>query len=56
MRINDRLKTFINENIDLINAGLFSELLEEANSADLTNDDIHDLIEIFKISKVPITE
>lgn len=56
MRINDRLKKFINENIELIDAGMFSELLDEANSAQLDNGDIHILIEIFKVSKVPITE
>lgn len=56
MRINDRLKKFINENIELLDAGMFSELLDEANSADLTNDDIHNLIELFKTSEVPITE
>ena len=56
MRIDDKLKKFINENVELIDAGMFSELLDEANSADLTNDDIHTLIELFKTSKVPITE
>ena len=56
MRINDRLKNFINKNLGLIDAEMFSELLDEANSADLTNDDIHTLIGLFKISKVPITE
>ena len=56
MRIDSELKKFINENIELIDAGMFSELLEKANSDDLTNDDIHTLIELFKISKVPITE
>ena len=56
MRINDRLKKFINENVDLIDSGMFSELLDEANLAYLDNGDIHILIEIFKASKIPITE